>query len=110
MYSTQQPIDPKLNGEWSASEMVQEAPHSQVIIPQQERHHNGRFWTIEEHRQFLHGLRWYGLGNWKNISRDFITIKTPVQVSSHAQKYFCRLERTSSSYGSNSQIQGNLVG
>jgi hypothetical protein len=33
-----------LNSLWSAFEMV----HG--IIPQQEMHHNGRFWTIEEHR------------------------------------------------------------
>ncbi|RCV15462.1 hypothetical protein SETIT_3G058100v2 [Setaria italica] len=75
--------------------MVVEAPQSQAIIPQQERQQKGRFWTIEEHRQFLCGLREYGRGKWKDISRDFVTTKTPVQVSSHAQKYFRRLERTS---------------
>ncbi|CAN6283823.1 unnamed protein product [Urochloa humidicola] len=53
---------------------------------------NRRSWTEEEHRQFLYGLRAYGRGNWKIISRNLIPNKTPVQISSHAQKYFRRLE------------------
>lgn len=42
------------------------------------------------HRQFLLGLKKYGKGDWRNISRNFVTTRTPTQVASHAQKYFIR--------------------
>ncbi|EMS45917.1 Myb-like protein J [Triticum urartu] len=51
------------------------------------------YWTKEEHWNFLHGLSVYGRGKWKEISKDFVSTKTPVQVSSHAHKYFKRLQR-----------------
>ncbi|CAN6319082.1 unnamed protein product [Urochloa humidicola] len=60
--------------------------------PQKQRQHTRRSWTEDEHRQFLYGLHAYGRGNWKIISRNLIPNKTPVQISSHAQKYFRRLE------------------
>ena len=41
-------------------------------------------------RQFLMGLQKYGKGDWRNISRNFVTTRTPTQVASHAQKYFIR--------------------
>nr|CAB3463885.1 unnamed protein product [Digitaria exilis] len=83
------------NKEPEVIKMVEEVPQKKVTIPQKNVELNGRFWTTEEHRQFLRGLQTYGRGNWKNISTYFVTTKTPVQVSSHAQKYFRRLESIS---------------
>ncbi|KAJ1261569.1 hypothetical protein BS78_09G040100 [Paspalum vaginatum] len=73
---------------------MEEQPQRNVVVPQQERQRARRFWTTEEHRNFLRGLNMYGRGKWKDISRHFVTTKTPVQISSHAQKYFRRQERT----------------
>lgn len=36
------------------------------------------------------GLKKYGKGDWRNISRNFVITRTPTQVASHAQKYFIR--------------------
>ncbi|KAK2391903.1 transcription factor MYBS3 [Trifolium repens] len=47
-------------------------------------------WTEEEHSMFLRGLEKLGKGNWRGISRDFVTTRTPTQVASHAQKHFLR--------------------
>ncbi|XP_052187558.1 transcription factor DIVARICATA-like [Diospyros lotus] len=57
--------------------------------PEQERK-KGVPWTEEEHKRFLMGLKKYGKGDWRNISRNFVITRTPTQVASHAQKYFIR--------------------
>lgn len=58
--------------------------------PSEQERKKGIPWTEEEHRQFLLGLKKYGKGDWRNISRNFVTTRTPTQVASHAQKYFIR--------------------
>ncbi|KAH7547727.1 hypothetical protein JRO89_XS14G0007700 [Xanthoceras sorbifolium] len=39
---------------------------------------------------FLIGLKKFGKGDWRSISRNVVVTRTPTQVASHAQKYFLR--------------------
>ncbi|KAK4412417.1 Transcription factor DIVARICATA [Sesamum alatum] len=58
--------------------------------PSDQERKKGVPWTEEEHKLFLMGLKKYGKGDWRNISRNFVITRTPTQVASHAQKYFIR--------------------
>lgn len=48
-------------------------------------------WTEEEHARFLHGLERFGK-KWTKVA-DIVGTRTTVQVRSHAQKYFQKLEK-----------------
>ncbi|QHO28031.1 hypothetical protein HN51_024938 [Arachis hypogaea] len=65
-------------------------PSSCSVKPPEQERKKGVPWTEEEHKLFLLGLKKYGKGDWRNISRNFVITRTPTQVASHAQKYFIR--------------------
>ena len=56
-----------------------------VITKQREK------WTDQEHARFLDALRMYGRA-WRRIE-EHIGTKTAVQIRSHAQKFFSKLEK-----------------
>eukprot|EP00802_Teleaulax_amphioxeia_P012656 Tamp_12699.p1 GENE.Tamp_12699~~Tamp_12699.p1 ORF type:complete len:392 (+),score=63.17 Tamp_12699:36-1178(+) len=55
-----------------------------------------RYWLQEEHDRFLDALQKHGPKAMKAIS-EHVATRTPVQVRTHAQKYFQRLARISTS-------------
>nr|GMD55812.1 transcription factor MYB1R1-like [Ipomoea batatas] len=63
---------------------------SDGLIGKAQEKRKGVPWTETEHRNFLNGLEKLGKGDWRGISRKFVSTRTPTQVASHAQKYFLR--------------------
>ncbi|KAK1433018.1 hypothetical protein QVD17_09922 [Tagetes erecta] len=62
-----------------------------TITKQRER------WTDEEHNSFLEALKLYGRA-WQRIE-EHIGTKTAVQIRSHAQKFFTKLEKEAAAKG-----------
>ncbi|KAK9815423.1 hypothetical protein WJX72_003427 [[Myrmecia] bisecta] len=73
---------PKGNGEKPQKPKVRK---QYTISKQRER------WTDEEHNRFLDALKLYGRA-WRRIE-EHIGTKTAVQIRSHAQKFFAKLEK-----------------
>lgn len=48
-------------------------------------------WTTEEHNLFLQGLKKYNK-QWKQIA-ELVKTRTVVQIRTHAQKYFQKMEK-----------------
>ncbi|XP_062091745.1 transcription factor DIVARICATA [Humulus lupulus] len=77
-----------LNG-WDSANQISFGSKAKQAEPERKK---GTPWTEEEHKLFLKGLKLFGKGDWRSISRNVVITRTPTQVASHAQKYFLRLE------------------
>ncbi|KGN62393.1 transcription factor MYBS3 [Cucumis sativus] len=75
----------------SSSEKLSNGYLSDGLVAKTHERKKGVPWSEEEHKVFLIGLEKLGKGDWRGISRKFVTTRTPTQVASHAQKYFLRL-------------------
>ncbi|KAF3507429.1 hypothetical protein F2Q69_00000013 [Brassica cretica] len=72
-------------------ELLTKARKPYTITKQRER------WTEDEHDRFLEALRLYGQA-WQRI-QEHIGTKTAVQIRSHAQKFFTKLEKEAEAKG-----------
>ncbi|KAK9743237.1 hypothetical protein RND81_03G226600 [Saponaria officinalis] len=69
----------------SSEELLVKTRKPYTITKQRER------WTDEEHNKFLEALKLYGRA-WQRIE-EYIGTKTAVQIRSHAQKFFSKIEK-----------------
>ncbi|MCO5578369.1 hypothetical protein L7F22_032210 [Adiantum nelumboides] len=80
----------------SSDELNPKVRKPYTITKQRER------WTEAEHEKFLEALKLYGRA-WRRIE-EYIGTKTAVQIRSHAQKFFHKLEREASSGSSGGKL------
>ncbi|KAJ8898762.1 hypothetical protein K2173_005072 [Erythroxylum novogranatense] len=75
----------------SGEDLIIKTRKPYTITKQRER------WTEEEHNRFLEALKLYGRA-WQRIE-EHIGTKTAVQIRSHAQKFFSKLEKEAMAKG-----------
>ena len=63
-------------------------------------------WTREEHLNFIKGLELHGKG-WKKIAA-LIKTRTVVQIRTHAQKYFLKLQKARNESNGKAQSESKI--
>ncbi|KAF4348296.1 hypothetical protein G4B88_025050 [Cannabis sativa] len=77
----------------TTADQEQEVPSSSEALNQKSTSSKNGRWTLDEHIIFLNGLNKFGSGNWAEISTLFGGTRTPIQIATHAQKYFNKMAK-----------------